>query len=253
MKSLSIVVLLALSSCAGPAAKPPVGDRYFVQSHATSAIWLHLRNDGTFAIHTQHHLYSEISTTGTWTRVSENRLSLTEPHWLRSVVCGSVTVGVGDSKSLEKLPFVRGEIEKWLKWHPGVNSVSKEELEKVGQWDGESEGQDGSKHRWTCVPLFVAGDAAPRHDVEGTLRAIDAYLRSEDKHTVPVLILNRKGRTFLHWPAGGGMLLQRWSLAEIIDAMEGAGPEDYPVSIYVETTKEEFEAMAQRGLKPDEK
>ena len=251
MKAPILVAVLALASCAGPAPKASDGDRYFVQSHASSAQWLHLRSDGTFAIHAEHHLYSELDTTGTWSRVSENRLSLTESHWLRSVVCGTVMVSVGDSDGLEKLPYVRGEIEKWLAGHPDAASVSKEELEEVGQWDEESEGTDGSKIAWTCVPLFVGGDAAPRQDVEGALRAIDAYLRSEDKHSVPVLILNRKGRTFLHWPAGGGRLLQRWSLAEINGAMEEAGPDDRPVSIYVETTRAAFEEMARREVKPE--
>jgi hypothetical protein len=253
MRALSIAAVLALASCAGPAVKPSVGERYFVQNRATSAMWLHLRSDGTFAIHIEEHLYSEISTTGTWTRVSENMLSLTESNWLRSVVCGSVIVSVGDSEGLEKLPYVREEIEKWLQGHPDAASVSKEELETVGQWDGESEGPDGRKFRWTCVPLFVTGDSASRQDVEGLLPAIESYLRANDKHSVPVVIFKQKGRTFLHWPAGGGMLLQRWSLAEINEAMESAGPEDLPVSIYVETTKEAFDEMARRELKPNEK
>jgi hypothetical protein len=253
MRSLSIAAFVALASCAAPAGKVSGDDRFFVQSQATSAKWLHLRSDGTFEIHTEEHLYSEISTTGKWTRISENQLSLSARQWLRSVISGSVVVGVGDSEGLVKLPFIREEIEKWLVGHPDAVSVTKEELEEVGQWDGESEGPDGKKFAWTCVPLSVAGDTATRQDVEGLLPAIDSYLRADDKHSVPVLILKRKARTFLHWPAGGGMLLQQWSLAEINDAMEGVEPEEFPVSIYVETTKKAFEEMAQRALKPDDK
>ena len=252
MKAIWISAAVVFASCAGPQAKASVPDRYFLMNQATSAQWLHLRADGSFAIHSVHHMFSELDTTGTWVQVSENRLSLTEAHWLRDVVSGSVRVSVGGKIDLKQLPFVRGEIEKWLKEHPGVDSFSKEELERVGQWDGETVLGPGPENNWTCMPLFVSGDTAPRADVEGAVRAIDAYFRAEDKQTVPVLILRGKGRTFLHWPAGGGRGLRRWSLAEISAEMNEAGPGDFPVSVYVESTKEEFEKMTQGREESDE-
>jgi len=164
---------------------------------------------------------------------------------MRQVVHGPISIAGFGKEWRHRLPLIYKEIEGFLRQNTEA-SISRDELEELGTWRSVYI-LDGKEDGFISVPISVKTDSVDRAQVEGVLKAIDEYMRQDNKDVVHARLAPHKKRESLHWLDGGPGFDNR-TVDEICNAVDqndfSVLPENGP---FYRITKEEFERGIREG------
>jgi hypothetical protein len=216
---------------------PKNEDTYFANFSGSFSEFFHFKKNRTYIKIDRDHLGIAEIDSGTWLQNRNGLLVMSSSKRFRDVIYGSLTIFINDKREVVALPAVKELMSSFLNNNQAA-IFSGQEVQNIYKRNTKGD----------RLPTLYGGnsygDDCRRQDIEGLIRAIDAYPKGKHNQMFFIKPLLYKERVVLIWNENESLVHS--DIAFIKEQMDALKNSEIPFSVFTLIDKETYERETSR-------